>query len=54
VRAHTSIRRRVPVEEYLRLQKRFAHLFNPVPDAPRIAWLQAMADANIERFHLFD
>jgi pyruvate ferredoxin oxidoreductase beta subunit len=51
---HTAIRRRVPVEEYLRLQKRFAHLFHPVIDVARIARLQAMADRNIERFHLLD
>jgi pyruvate ferredoxin oxidoreductase beta subunit len=51
---HTAIRRRVPVEEYLRLQKRFAHLFHPVIDVARIARLQAIADRNIERFHLLD
>jgi len=54
VTSHTTVRRRVPVEEYLRLQKRFAHLFKPVPDADRIARLQAIADRNIERFHLVD
>src|SRR5581483_7493083 len=26
----TQIRRRVPVEEYLKLQRRYAHLFSPV------------------------
>jgi len=54
VSSHTTIRRRVPVEEYLRPQKRFAHLFHPVTDADRIARLQAIADRNIERFHLLD
>lgn len=54
VTSHTTIRRRVPVEEYLKLQKRFAHLFKPVPDADRIAQLQAIADRNIERFRLLD
>ncbi|MCE9576938.1 MAG: pyruvate ferredoxin oxidoreductase [Deltaproteobacteria bacterium] len=48
----TPIRRRVPVEAYLRGQKRFAHLFDgPTPD-PRIARLQALADQNIRRFRL--
>ncbi|MCL4798198.1 MAG: pyruvate ferredoxin oxidoreductase [Burkholderiales bacterium] len=46
------IRRRVPVEDYLRLQKRFAHLFAPREDTARIALIQAIADRNIERFDL--
>jgi len=47
-----TIRRRVPVEEYLRPQKRFAHLFAPEPKVDVIARLQALADRNIERFGL--
>jgi len=54
VTARTTIRRQVPVEEYLRLQKRFAHLFKPKPDADRIARLQAIADRNIARFGLLN
>ncbi|WP_029011235.1 thiamine pyrophosphate-dependent enzyme [Azospirillum halopraeferens] len=54
VTATTPIRRRVPVAEYLKPQKRFAHLFRP--DAPgaqeALDRLQAMADANIRRFNL--
>jgi pyruvate ferredoxin oxidoreductase beta subunit len=46
------IRRRVPVEDYLRLQRRFAHLFAPQEDTARIAMIQAIADRNIERFDL--
>jgi pyruvate ferredoxin oxidoreductase beta subunit len=46
------LRRRVPVEEYLRLQKRFAHLFGFPPDARGIAAIQAIADRNIQRFGL--
>ncbi len=50
--ASTPIRRRVPVDAYLRGQKRFAHLFDgPTPD-PRVARLQALADSNIRRFRL--
>lgn len=47
----TLIRRPVPVVEYLKLQKRFAHLFATEAD-PRIARIQAIADRNIERFGL--
>jgi pyruvate ferredoxin oxidoreductase beta subunit len=46
------IRRKVPVEEYLKPQKRFAHLFRPVLRADVIADLQAIADRNIRRFGL--
>ena len=52
ITGHTPIRRKLPVEEYLRLQKRFAHLFSPVPDLVRIASIQAIADANIRKFRL--
>jgi len=47
------IRRRIPVEEYLKTQKRFAHLFKPsLENTERIAALQRMADRNIEVFDL--
>ncbi len=53
VTATGKIRRPVPVEEYLRLQRRFAHLFHKDhPDTARVAAIQRMADANIERFNL--
>jgi len=49
----TRIRRRVPVEASLRLQKRFAHLFaGGKVDETRVAYLRAIADRNIERFRL--
>ncbi len=54
VTAATKIRRRVPVDEYLRLQKRFAHLFAPERDEARLAQIQATADRNIARFKLLD
>ena len=50
----SKIRRRVPVEDYLRPQKRFAHLFGRDPDSPTIERLQAIADRNIRRFGLLD
>jgi pyruvate ferredoxin oxidoreductase beta subunit len=50
----SKIRRRVPVEEYLRLQRRYAHLFGSSPRPDVVARLQAVADRNIERFGLLD
>ncbi|MCG8597894.1 MAG: thiamine pyrophosphate-dependent enzyme [Kiloniellales bacterium] len=53
VTAVKKIRRRVPVEAYLRLQRRFAHLFKEgAEDHERIAAIQCMADANIARYGL--
>ncbi|HET8756050.1 MAG TPA: thiamine pyrophosphate-dependent enzyme [Solirubrobacteraceae bacterium] len=48
----TKIRRPVPVEDYLRPQKRFSHLFTPVRRDDVIARVQARADRNIERWGL--
>ena len=46
------IRKKVPVEDYLKTQRRFAHLFKPERDEERLAALQRMADHNIDRFDL--
>jgi pyruvate ferredoxin oxidoreductase beta subunit len=54
VTAVTKIRKRVPVEEYLRRQKRFAHLFGDRGRPDVVARLRARADHNIERFGLVD
>jgi pyruvate ferredoxin oxidoreductase beta subunit len=54
VTAVTKIRHRVPVDEYLRPQKRFAHLFGRTGHAESIARIQARADRNIQRFDLLD
>jgi pyruvate ferredoxin oxidoreductase beta subunit len=51
ITGRTPIRRKVPVTDYLRLQKRFAHLFS-VADEPRIAQIQGIADRNIAKFGL--
>jgi pyruvate ferredoxin oxidoreductase beta subunit len=52
VSSASKIRQRVPVEEYMKLQRRYAHLFgkNGRPDI--VARIQAQADRNIERFGL--
>ena len=54
VTAVTKIRHRVPVEEYLRLQKRFAHLFTEPGHPGMLARIQAGAEHNIRRFGLLD
>jgi len=50
----TRIRRRVPVEDYLRMQKRYAHLFSPTRRDDLIERLQAHADRTIARYGLLD
>lgn len=54
VTAVTTIRHRVPVEEYLRPQKRFAHLFGTPGQPELVARIQADADRKIRRFRLLD
>jgi pyruvate ferredoxin oxidoreductase beta subunit len=48
----SKIRRRVPVEEYLKLQRRYAHLFGDPPRTDIVERIQADADRNIRRFGL--
>lgn len=48
----TPIRKQVPVEEYLKLQSRYSHLFAPKRRDDVIDKLQAAADRNIERYGL--
>jgi len=47
----TKIRHKVAVSEYLRLQRRFAHMFKP-ENAYQLEKLQEIADHNIKRFDL--
>jgi pyruvate ferredoxin oxidoreductase beta subunit len=47
----TKIRRKQPVEEYLKLQRRFAHVFRPGNEW-QLEQLQAMADNNIRKYGL--
>ncbi len=48
----TRIRRRQPVEAYLRPQRRYAHLFREPRDEAALAAIQGIADRNIARFGL--
>jgi pyruvate ferredoxin oxidoreductase beta subunit len=41
---------RKPVEEYLKAQKRFRHLFRPDRNEEEIAKIQAIADRNAKKF----
>jgi pyruvate ferredoxin oxidoreductase beta subunit len=52
--ARTPIRRKLPVADYLRLQKRYAHLFGNPPDEARIARIQAIADRNVAEYGLLE
>ncbi len=49
----TKIRRQVPVGEYLKLQRRFAHVLKPA-NAHQLEQLQAIANRNIKKFSLID
>ncbi|HQT27558.1 MAG TPA: pyruvate ferredoxin oxidoreductase, partial [Burkholderiales bacterium] len=50
ITSRIPIRRKVPVEEYLKLQRRFAHLFGE--DRNAIVMIQEIADRNIAKFGL--
>jgi pyruvate ferredoxin oxidoreductase beta subunit len=50
----TKIRRVRPIEDYLKPQRRYAHLFSPTRRDDVIARLQARADRNIARFGLLE
>ena len=52
VTSRYTLRRPVPVTDYLKLQKRFAHLFGKTPDTETLTSIQAMADRNIRVFGL--
>ncbi len=49
-----AIRRPLPVEDYLKPQKRYAHLFAPKARPEVIARLQQLADRNIRRYGLLE
>lgn len=42
--------KRKPVDDYLKMQKRFRHLYKPTVNSKEIAKIQAIADANAEKY----
>jgi pyruvate ferredoxin oxidoreductase beta subunit len=52
--AVSKIRRQEPVEAYLRVQRRFAHLFGDPPRSDVLERIQGLADRNITRFGLLE
>ncbi len=48
----SKIRKLIPVEEYLKLQRRYAHLFGKSPATDVISKIQARADENIRMYGL--
>jgi pyruvate ferredoxin oxidoreductase beta subunit len=50
----SKIRKQVPVEEYLRPQRRFAHLFGKPPRTDILAKIQEIADRNIRKYGLLE
>jgi pyruvate ferredoxin oxidoreductase beta subunit len=50
----SKIKRKLPVEEYLRPQQRYAHLFRDPPRRDVIDRIQQLADRNILRYRLLD
>ncbi len=49
-----KIRRPKPVEEYLKIQGRYKHLFKKPDGADAIKEIQSIADANIAKYNLVD
>lgn len=47
-----KITKRVPVEEFLKVQKRFKHLFKSPAGVAEVAKIQKIADENIKKFGL--
>jgi len=50
----SKIRRQLPVEDYLKPQNRFAHLFKGPGRPDLVARIQALADRNVKRFGLLE
>ncbi|MEJ2169320.1 MAG: thiamine pyrophosphate-dependent enzyme [Desulfobacterales bacterium] len=49
-----KIKKKIPVAEYLNLQKRYSHLFKSEQSQAEIEKLQALADRNIEKYGLME
>ncbi|MEI6119616.1 MAG: thiamine pyrophosphate-dependent enzyme [Actinomycetes bacterium] len=52
VTATKKIRKQVPVDEYLQIQKRFSHLFGPKGNPELVKAIQEIANRNITEFDL--
>jgi pyruvate ferredoxin oxidoreductase beta subunit len=50
----SKIRKQRPVEDYLKPQKRFSHLFSPTLRSDVVERLQALADRNIRKYGLME
>jgi pyruvate ferredoxin oxidoreductase beta subunit len=50
----TKIRQRVPVEDYLRPQRRFAHLFGPNGDHEALERIRQQAERYIRQYQSLD
>jgi len=54
ITAVRKIKKKIPVAEYLKAQKRYRHLFASEQGREELQKLQALADRNIERYALMD
>jgi pyruvate ferredoxin oxidoreductase beta subunit len=52
ITAVRKIKSRKPVEEYLKVQGRFKHLFTMAGENPQIKKIQEIADRNVKQFGL--
>ena len=52
VKAVKSPNPRPKVEEYLKLQGRYKHLFKPTENKEELARMQAIADKNVKKYNL--
>jgi pyruvate ferredoxin oxidoreductase beta subunit len=52
ITAVRKIKKKIPVAEYLKQQKRYSHLFANEQGLAELKKLQAMADRNIEKYRL--
>jgi pyruvate ferredoxin oxidoreductase beta subunit len=50
----SKIRKAIPVEQYMKPQRRYAHLFGKTPAVETIAKIQARADENIKTYGLLE
>jgi len=54
ITSSSKIRKKIPVEEFLKPQKRYAHLFGKNPKLDVIANIQKIADRNINKYKMLE